>query len=66
MLDVMQAVRADEAEHQDVNHSVSGFGYNMVSPLYEPREKMKGMLLKSIRDMMKRNEKVTKDNVTSA
>ena len=66
VLDVMRAVRADEAEHRDVNHAVSGVGYNMVNPLYDPREKMNGMLLKYIRDMMERNEKVTKDNVSSA
>jgi hypothetical protein len=64
VLDVMRAVRADEAEHRDVNHAVSGVGHDMVNPLYDPREKMNGMLVKYVRDIMERNEKAIKVNVS--
>lgn len=55
VLDVMYAVRADEAEHRDVNHAVSGIAYDTVNPLYDPREKMDSMLRKYVMDMMERS-----------
>ena len=64
VLDLMRAVRADEAEHRDVNHAVSGVGYDTVNPLYDPREKMDGMLKKYIQDIMTRNNE--KDKVVGA
>lgn len=63
VLDLMRAVRADEAEHRDVNHAVSGVGYDTVNPLYDPREKMDGMLKKYIQDIMTRNNEKDKNVV---
>jgi hypothetical protein len=60
VLDVMRAVRADEAEHRDVNHAVSGVGYDTVNPLYDPREKMDTMLKKYVQDIMERNNEKSK------
>lgn len=54
VLDVMRAVRADEAEHRDVNHAVSGVGYDTVNPLYDPRERMDLMMKKYVQDIMQR------------
>lgn len=53
--DVMQAVRADEAEHRDVNHSVSGVPDGTVNPLYDPRVKLDKMMKKYINDIMEKN-----------
>jgi hypothetical protein len=55
VLDLMYAVRADEAEHRDVNHLLSGMGPNQVNPLYDPQAKLDAMLLKYVKDMMDRN-----------
>ncbi len=56
MLDLMYAVRADEAEHRDVNHAVSGVAYDTVNPLYDPRDKMDNMLRRYVMDMMERGD----------
>jgi hypothetical protein len=69
VLDLMLAVRADEAEHRDVNHAVSGVAYDTVNPLYDPREKMDNMLKRYVQDMMERtndNEKNNKTNKVAA
>lgn len=50
--DVMRAVRADEAEHRDVNHAVSGVATQTVNPLYDPRIKLDEMLKKYVKDIM--------------
>ena len=57
--DVMLAVRADEAEHRDVNHEVSGLTSRpgVINPLYDPRDRLDGMLKKYVEDMMKKNAK---------
>jgi hypothetical protein len=60
VLDVMRAVRADEAEHRDVNHAVSGVGYDTVNPLYDPRERMDLMMKKYVQDIMQRNDERNK------
>jgi hypothetical protein len=52
--DVMKAVRADEAEHRDVNHAVSGMPDNMINLLYDPWQKMDVMLKKYVKDMMEK------------
>ena len=52
--DVMMAVRADEAEHRDVNHAVSGLPDDTVNPLYDPRVKMDVMLRKYLQDIMEK------------
>lgn len=54
VFDVMKAVRADEAEHRDVNHSVSGIADDTVNPLYDPRVKLDDMLKKYVNDIMQR------------
>eukprot|EP00581_Thalassiosira_minuscula_P012929 CAMPEP_0183721356 /NCGR_PEP_ID=MMETSP0737-20130205/13648_1 /TAXON_ID=385413 /ORGANISM="Thalassiosira miniscula, Strain CCMP1093" /LENGTH=500 /DNA_ID=CAMNT_0025951353 /DNA_START=113 /DNA_END=1615 /DNA_ORIENTATION=+ len=53
--DVIKAVRADEAEHRDVNHSVSGFPDDAVNPLYDPRVKLDDMLKKYVKGIMDKN-----------
>lgn len=55
VLDLMCAVRADEAEHRDVNHLLSGMGENQINPLYDPQAKLDAMLLKYVKDMMDKN-----------
>ena len=55
--DVMRAVRADEAEHRDVNHAVSGVAEDTVNPLYDPRTKLDNMLKKYVNDIMKKEAK---------
>lgn len=57
VLDLMYAVRADEAEHRDVNHLLSGMGKNQINPLYDPQAKLDAMLLKYVKDMMDKNPK---------
>jgi hypothetical protein len=57
VLDLMYAVRADEAEHRDVNHLLSGMGENQINPLYDPQAKLDAMLLKYVKDMMDKNPK---------
>lgn len=52
--DVMKAVRADEAEHRDVNHAVSGVPTDAVNPLYDPRDKLDLMLKKYVSDIMQK------------
>ena len=50
----MMAVRADEAEHRDVNHAVSGIPDDTVNPLYDPRVKLDIMLKKYVKDIMEK------------
>jgi Alternative oxidase len=52
VLDLMRAVRADEAEHRDVNHLVCGMKPGQTNPLYDPQAKLDQMLLKYAKDMM--------------
>ena len=55
ILDLMYAVRADEAEHRDVNHLVCGMKEGQVNPLYDPESKLDIMLLKYVQDIMGKN-----------
>lgn len=55
VLDMIRAVRADEAEHRDVNHLVSGLKEGQVNPLYDPQAKLDQMLLKYVNDIMTKN-----------
>ena len=55
VLDLMYAVRADEAEHRDVNHLLSGMKEGQINPLYDPQAKLDAMLLKYVKDMMSKN-----------
>ena len=54
VLDLMKAVRADEAEHRDVNHLVSGMKEGQVNPLYDPESKLDLMLSKYVQAIMTR------------
>jgi Alternative oxidase len=56
VLDLMKAVRADEAEHRDVNHLVSGLKDGEHNPYYDPETKLNTMLSKYIRDIMTRTD----------
>ena len=62
VLDLMMAVRADEAEHRDVNHAVSGVAHDTVNPLYDPREKLDSMLRRYVQDIMEKSDRGTKVN----
>mmetsp|Transcript_15845 Transcript_15845/g.24676 ORF Transcript_15845/g.24676 Transcript_15845/m.24676 type:complete len:460 (+) Transcript_15845:80-1459(+) len=56
VLDMMYAIRADEAEHRDVNHVVSGLGPDQPNPLYNPEEKFDQVLKKYVENMLKRGQ----------
>ena len=56
VLDLMYAVRADEAEHRDVNHLMSGVKEGQINPLYDPEAKLDIMLAKYVSDLMKRGK----------
>lgn len=55
VLDLMYAVRADEAEHRDVNHLCSEMKEGEPNPVSNTQEKLNTMLLKYVRDMMERD-----------
>jgi len=59
ILDVMKAVRADEAEHRDVNHAVSGIPTDAVNPLFDPRDKLDLMMKKYVKDIMRKDVSMT-------
>lgn len=67
ILDLMYAVRADEAEHRDVNHTCSDMTQtgSKVNPFNDPELKINTLLRKYIKDMMTRNEDEGKKNLTS-
>ena len=54
VLDMMYVVRADEAEHRDVNHLFCGLKRGQCNPLYDPESKLDDMLLKYAKDIMTR------------
>jgi hypothetical protein len=56
ILDLMKAVRADEAEHRDVNHLVSGMREGQINPLFNPETKLDLMLAKYVKDLMTRRD----------
>ena len=56
VLDLMYAVRADEAEHRDVNHLMCGIKEGQVNPLYDPESKLDVMLTKYVQDIMTRGK----------
>lgn len=56
VLDMMYAIRADEAEHRDVNHQVSGLTSDQPNPLYNPEEKFDQVLKKYIENMLQRGK----------
>jgi hypothetical protein len=54
VLDMIYAIRADEAEHRDVNHVVSGLAPDQPNPLFNPEEKFDQVLKKYVENMLKR------------
>ena len=54
VLDLMYAIRADEAEHRDVNHSVCEMKPGQVNPRFDPASRLDTALNKYVRDMMTR------------
>lgn len=54
VLDMIYAVRADEAEHRDVNHLCSTMEEGMQNPVSNTEEKLNTMLLKYVKDLMDR------------
>jgi len=57
ILDMIYAVRADEAEHRDVNHKISGVDDNIINPVYNPEEKLNKMLVAYVKDVMSKENK---------
>eukprot|EP00535_Pseudo-nitzschia_heimii_P011028 CAMPEP_0197198158 /NCGR_PEP_ID=MMETSP1423-20130617/33230_1 /TAXON_ID=476441 /ORGANISM="Pseudo-nitzschia heimii, Strain UNC1101" /LENGTH=477 /DNA_ID=CAMNT_0042651987 /DNA_START=112 /DNA_END=1545 /DNA_ORIENTATION=+ len=62
VLDLILAVRADEAEHRDVNHACSDLpalhgGPQALNPFDDPEVKVNRLLRKYVKDMMNRNPK---------
>lgn len=59
VLNLVYAVRADEAEHRDVNHACSDLpeldSGKAVNPFNDPDTKVKGLLRKYIEDIMDRS-----------
>lgn len=57
VLDLMYAVRADEAEHRDVNHHVglSDMTAGMPNPVVNTQGRLNTMLSKYVQDMMERD-----------
>jgi hypothetical protein len=55
VLDLMYAVRADEAEHRDVNHLCSSMKPGQINPVFNTEEKLNTMLLKYVQDIMERD-----------
>ena len=60
VLDMIYAVRADEAEHRDVNHVCSGLEEGQQNPLYNPQAEFDQMLMKYIKDVMAREGEANK------
>ena len=55
VLDLMYVVRADEAEHRDVNHICSNMREGDQNPISNTEEKLNSMLLKYAKDLMDRS-----------
>merc|ERR1712224_701506 len=55
VLDMMYAIRADEAEHRDVNHVCSGLKPGQSNPLYNPEEQFDKVLKKYVENMLERS-----------
>jgi len=56
VLDLMYAVRADEAEHRDVNHTCSTLEDGVQNPVANTEQKLNTMLLKYVKDIMDRSQ----------
>jgi len=56
ILDLMYAVRADEAEHRDVNHAATGLKLGDTNPYNDPEMKIGIVLRKYVQDIMSRDD----------
>jgi len=52
VLDLMLAIRADEANHRDVNHLAAGMKPGQINPFFDPTAKLDKMLLKYVQDVL--------------
>ena len=52
VLDLMLAIRADEANHRDVNHLAAGMKPGQINPFFDPEAKLDKMLLKYAHDIL--------------
>ena len=58
VLDLVYAVRADEAEHRDVNHATSELALGKTNPYNDPEMKVSMILRKYVNDIMARDDKM--------
>ena len=65
VLDMVAAVRADEAEHRDVNHLCSTMEDGMVNPVSNTEQKLNTMLVKYVRDLMERTSEEEKKSMAA-
>jgi hypothetical protein len=56
VLDLIYAVRADEAEHRDVNHACSELEHGQLNPWNNPDIKLNIVLRKYVSDIMSRDD----------
>ena len=56
VLEMIYAIRADEAEHRDVNHVVCGLSAGQQNPLYNPEEQFDQVLKKYVENMLERGK----------
>jgi hypothetical protein len=66
VLDLIYAVRADEAEHRDVNHKCSELKDGAPNPVSNTEQKVNTMLVKYIQDMMERDANAPLRTATKA
>eukprot|EP00980_Cylindrotheca_fusiformis_P020570 scaffold7641_cov115-Cylindrotheca_fusiformis.AAC.16 len=59
VLELMYAIRADEAEHRDVNHATSELALGQTNPYNDPEMKVSLILQKYVKDIMSREDKLT-------
>lgn len=52
VLDLMYSIRADEAEHRDVNHFASGMQKGDLAPVCDPQKEVDMALKKYVKDLM--------------
>jgi len=57
----MYAVRADEAEHRDVNHTCSTMEDGEQNPVSNTEQALNTMLLKYVKDVMDRTPEPTRE-----
>lgn len=60
VLDMIYAIRADEAEHRDVNHVCSGMREGQINPLLNPQEKFDQTLMRYVHNMLEREQDAKK------